>query len=143
MYWIWIWVAVVATSLIVEFTTMEMVSLWTAIGGICALILAACEVEFEIQLIVFFSVSIILLLSLRKIAIKYLLRNSNQKVGTERVIGTKTKLLSEITNDEPGTIKVNGVVWSATTDNGEPLAKNTVVEIVELRGNKFIVKKEN
>ena len=143
MYWIWIWVAVVATSLIVEFTTMEMVSLWTAIGGICALILAACEVEFEIQLIVFFSVSIILLLSLRKIAIKYLLRNSNQKVGTERVIGTKTKLLSEITNDEPGTIKVNGVVWSATTDNGEPLAANTIVEIVEIRGNKFIVKKEN
>lgn len=142
MYWIWIWVAVVAISLIVEFATMEMVSLWTAVGGVCALILAACEVGFEIQLIVFFGVSIILLLSLRKITIKYLLKNT-QKVGTERVIGTKTKLLSEITNDEPGTIKVNGVVWSATTDNGEPLAANTIVEIVEIRGNKFIVKKEN
>ena len=142
MYWIWIWVAVVAISLIVEFATMEMVSLWTAVGGVCALILAACEVGFEIQLIVFFGVSIILLLSLRKITIKYLLKNT-QKVGTERVIGTKTKLLSEITNDEPGTIKVNGVVWSATTDNGEPLAANTIVEFVEIRGNKFIVKKEN
>ena len=143
MYWIWIWVAVVAISLIIEFSTMEMVSLWTAIGGVCALILAACEVTFEIQLIVFFGISIILLLSLRKIAIKYLLKNSTQKVGTDRVIGTKTKLLTEITSDEPGTIKVYGVVWSAITDNGEPLAENTVVEIVELRGNKFIVKKEN
>lgn len=143
MEWIWIWVAVIAVSLIIEFLTMEMVSLWTAIGGILALILSALNVGFEIQLIVFFGVSIILLLSLRKLAIKYLLKNNNQKVGTDRIIGTKTKLLSEITPDNSGTIKVNGVVWSATTNDGEPLAENTVVEIVEIRGNKIIVKKEN
>lgn len=143
MEWIWIWVAVIAVSLIIEFLTMEMVSLWTAIGGILALILSALNVGFEIQLIVFFGVSIILLLSLRKLAIKYLLKNDNQKVGTDRFIGTKTKLLSEITPDNSGTIKVNGVVWSATTNDGEPLAENTVVEIVEIRGNKIIVKKEN
>lgn len=143
MEWIWIWVAVIAVSLIIEFLTMEMVSLWTAIGGILALILSALNVGFEIQLIVFFGVSIILLLSLRKLAIKYLLKNDNQKVGTDRIIGTKTKLLSEITPDNSGTIKVNGVVWSATTNDGEPLAENTVVEIVEIRGNKIIVKKEN
>ena len=143
MEWIWIWVAVIAVSLIIEFLTMEMVSLWTAIGGILALILSALNVGFEIQLIVFFGVSIILLLSLRKLAIKYLLKNDSQKVGTDRIIGTKTKLLSEITPDNSGTIKVNGVVWSATTNDGEPLAENTVVEIVEIRGNKIIVKKEN
>ena len=143
MEWIWIWVGVIAVSFLVEFSTMEMVSIWTGIGGICALILAALKVKYEIQLIVFFVVSIVLLLSLRKLALKYLLKNNNQKVGTDRVVGTKTKLLTAITPDDAGTIKVNGVVWSAITENGEPLAVNTIVEIVEIRGNKFVVKKEN
>ena len=143
MDWIWIWVAIIVTSVIIELVTMEMVSLWTAIGGVCSLILAACDVREEFQLVVFFVISIALLLSLRKLALKYLFKNNNQKVGTERVIGTKTRLLSEITSDVAGTIKINGVIWSATTDNGAPLAENTIVEIVELRGNKFIVKGEN
>lgn len=140
MDWIWIWVGIIAISLVIEFTTMEMVSLWTAIGGVCSLILAALNVSEEIQLIVFFTVSIILLLSLRKLAIKYLLKNNNQKVGTDRIMGTKTRLITEITAENPGTIKVNGVIWSAITENSEPLAENTIVEIVEIRGNKFIVK---
>ena len=142
MDWIWIWVAIIAASIIIELITMEMVSLWTAVGGLCALILDVIGVNLEIQLVVFFVVSIALLLSLRKLALKYLLK-STQKVGNERVFGTKARLLTEITNETPGTIKVNGVIWSATTTDGTPLAENTIVEIVELRGNKFIVKKED
>jgi len=141
MEWIWIWVAVIVISLIVEFGTLEMVSLWTAIGGIVALILAACKVGLEIQLIVFFAISIILLLSLRKIALKYLLKN-NTKLGTSGLIGTKHKLLSPITNDNMGTIKINGVVWSVALEKGTELPEGTIVSIVRLEGNKFIVKEE-
>lgn len=144
MDWIWIWVAVVAVSLVVEFTTMEMVSLWTAIGGVVSLILSAFDVRPEIQLVVFFVVSIGLLLALRKVAIKYLLKNNNQKVGTDRIIGSSVKLLTEITPEKDGSVKVNGVIWTATIDGSETIAENTIVEIVEIRGNKFIVrKKEN
>lgn len=139
MSWIWIWVAVVAISLIIEFSTLEMVSLWTAIGGMIALILAACDVKLEIQLIVFFAVSIILLLSLRKIALKYLLKNNN-KIGTDSLIGTKHTLLTSIKEDSLGTIKINGVTWNVKTENGKEIEAGEKVEIVAVKGNKFIVK---
>lgn len=142
MDWIWIWVSVVAVSLIIEFSTMEMVSIWSAIGGVVALILAALNVGIEVQLIVFFAVSIILLLSLRKIALKYLLKNNNAKVGTDLIIGSTHKLLTEITNDNNGTVKINGVTWTAITTTDEELPVGTEVEIIEIKGNKLIVKKK-
>lgn len=141
MDWIWIWVAVIALSLVVEFSTLEMVSLWTAVGGFIALILAALDVKLEIQLIVFFVVSIALLLSLRKLALKFLLKNSkNSKTGTDSLIGTKHTLLSSIKENTPGTIKINGVTWNTITENGQEIEEGTKVEIIRLEGNKFIVK---
>ena len=142
MDWIWIWVAVVAASLVIEVATMEMVSLWTAIGGLVALLLAALGVGFDIQLIVFFTLSILLLVSLRKLALKYQLKNSKNKVGTDLIIGSTQKLLSEITDDINGTIKINGVTWTAITTTDEKLPAGTVVEILEIKGNKLIVKKK-
>ena len=140
MDWIWIWVAVVAVSLVVEFTTMEMVSLWTAIGGIIALVLAALDVCVEAQLIVFFIISIVLVLTLRKVALKYLLKNSDTKTGTDRIVGNSYKLITSITDDEPGTLKVNDIIWWAKSKDGAPISAGNVVEVVELKGNKLIVK---
>ena len=139
MDWIWIWVAIVALSLVVEFVTMEMVSLWTAIGGLVALLLSALDVSIEIQLIVFFVVSIALLLSLRKVALKFLLKN-NLKSGSNSMIGTIHKIENPITENSLGTIKINGVIWSATTSDGTELPAGTLVEIIEVKGNKLIVK---
>lgn len=141
MDWIWVWVAVIAVSLLVEIATLEMVSVWSAIGGVGALILAACNVVFDIQLIVFFAISIILLLSFRKLALKYLLKNNNAKIGTDSIIGSTHKLTSEITNDDNGTVKINGVTWTAVNITDEALPVGTKVEILEIRGNKLIVKK--
>jgi len=54
MEWmIWVWLGVTAVSLILEFITMEMASIWFVAGGIIGMILAACGVSWEIQLIVF------------------------------------------------------------------------------------------
>ena len=80
---IWIWLGVTVFSLIVEFITFDMASIWFAFGGIIAMILAACGVGLTWQLIVFIVVALTLLLSLRKIALKYLQRGSNFKSNTE------------------------------------------------------------
>ena len=139
MEWIWIWVSVIALSLVVEFATLEMVSIWTALGGICALILATLEVSVEIQLIVFFVVTIVTLLSLRKFAVKYLLKNTANS-GFNSLVGSTHRLLTEITEKTFGTVKINGVVWSAITIDGSELPADTLVEIIEIKGNKLIVK---
>ena len=138
---IWIWLGVTVASLVIEFTTFDLASVWFAIGGLIAMILAACNVPLVVQLVVFIGISLVLLLSLRKIALKFFLKGDTLKTNAEGVIGNKYTLLSDITKEEMGTIKINGVVWNVISNNGETIEKGESVEIVSVKGNKYIVKK--
>lgn len=140
--WTYIWLAVLAVSLIVEFVTMELVSVWVAVGAVGAMILALCEVQLEIQLAVFVVVSIACILGLRRITLKLLNRNKD-KTNIDVVIGTTHKLIKPITEDELGSIKINGVEWNVKFQNFDVAGVGEPVEILEVDGNKFIVKKVN
>lgn len=141
--WIWIWLAVTALALVFEFVTMEVVSIWFVLGGLVSMVLAGLYVSFEIQIVTFIVISLLLLLSFRKLALKHLHKKPHERTNAERVIGKKYKLLSDISNIQSGTIKVNGVVWSVITEDDNEISEGTFVEIIRIRGNRYIVKKSN
>lgn len=142
MVWLWIWLAVVVIALIIEFLTTEMISVWFAPSGIVALIMSACGVPEWINIIVFAVISLILILSFRKLALKYLLKKDTTKTNTDALIGTKLKLLTPIKGAEMGTVKINGVIWNAKTQNDDvDIEENTYVTVVEISGTKVVVQK--
>lgn len=141
MTWLYIWLGVLVVTLVVEFFTLDLVSIWISLGAFVAMILAGCGVPYEIQIIVAIVISVACLIGLRKTAMKFL-NKSKEKTNIDLIIGTKTKLLSKITLDGTGTVKVNGIVYSAVSENGEEINEGERVEIVKMEGNKFIVKKE-
>ena len=50
---IWIWAIVVATSLVVEFATLQMVSIWIALGALVGLVLCAIGgISLEVQIMI-------------------------------------------------------------------------------------------
>ena len=63
---VYVWLAVVVFTLIIEFSTTDMISIWFAGGALVALILAAFNVWWVIQLIAFIVVSAVLLALFRK-----------------------------------------------------------------------------
>jgi membrane protein implicated in regulation of membrane protease activity len=140
--WIWIWLGVVAVTLMLEFITLELASVWFSLGGLVALILAVCGCSVEVQWIVFGVVSIVSILLLRKVSLKYLLKNNNEKISnTDMTIGKNFELLTDINPNQCGTIKVNDVVWSVVAvDSSSEIKSGTRVEVVELKGNKYVVK---
>ena len=140
--WIWVWLGVLAVSLIVEFLTMELVSVWISVGSLISLILAMCKVGYEIQIIVCVVVSVVCILLLRKVALK-LLNKDKQKTNIDSVVGMQVKLLSDITEDKMGTVKVNDIVWNAKSETNEEIQKDNFVEIVRIEGNKFIVRRRD
>ncbi|MGN1222543.1 MAG: NfeD family protein [Christensenellales bacterium] len=142
MIWIYIWLGVVVLSLIVEFVTMELVSIWITAGSLIAMILAACGVSYEIQIIVAVAVSIACIIGLRKITLKFLNKNET-KTNADSLIGTKAKLITSITADEMGTVKYNGIIWNCTTQDGSEIEKDCHIEILKIEGNKLIVKKSD
>ncbi|MBQ7348545.1 MAG: NfeD family protein [Clostridia bacterium] len=136
--WLYIWLFVTAFALIFEFVTTDMLSIWFAGGGLVALVLSAVGLEWYIQLPVFFAVSLVLLLVFRRLVLKKL--NSEEvRTNADMAIGKEFRLLSAITFDNVGSIKVNDVVWNAVSFNDMPIPAGTIVIVRELKGNKYIV----
>ena len=141
MVWVYIWLGVVVASLILEFVTMELVSIWISFGAFVGMVLALCGVDYIVQLIVAIAISIGCILGLRKITLKFLNRNQD-KTNLDLAVGTHVKLLEDVSEEKTGSAKYNGVVWSVKAeDETKKLKAGTFVEIVKVEGNKLIVKK--
>ena len=132
-----IWAVVIAASLLAEFFTYDLITTWFAVGAVAAIILAACGVHWSIQLVVFFLVSLVCLLSFRRI-VKRFLQVKTQPTNADANIGRHAKLTEDVTEGRSA-ITLNEVTWTAICD--EPLKKGTAVEITAIQGNKFLVKK--
>lgn len=138
----WIWLGIMVSTLIVEFATMEVVSIWFTIGAIVPFILATTKVvSWQIQVIIFIVFSIVLILTLRQITKKFLLKNSNEKTNIDALIGKRYVMMEDAGFEKAGAVKINGVVWSAIAQDGQEIKVNEIVEVVKVSGNKLVVKK--
>lgn len=138
-FYFWLWAGIAVASVVLEIATASaLVSLWFAFGALAAMIIAIFNNTFWIQMVVFLVVSLVLAMALRPITQK-LLRGTAIPTNADRLIGTRTKLLEEIT-DEPGTLKAGGLIWNAISSDGNPISKSSTVEILSMEGNKLIVK---
>lgn len=137
------WLVLFVILLVIEIFTMGLTTIWFAGGSILAFILAYVGFGLPVQIIVFLLASIILLVLTRPIAVKFF-NKERQKTNAESLIGQKAIVLETIdTLHGVGRAEVNGMEWSAKTDEpGEIIEIGTVVVIEGIQGVKLIVKKE-
>lgn len=140
MTWVYIWLGVVALSIIIEFVTADLVSVWFIFGGLVAMILALFDVQLIWQLVAFIALSVLLLATCRRPFVK-LIGREKQSTNADALIGREFVLLSPISFETAGSVKVNDVVWTASSENGEEIKAGEVVRVVAISGNRLIVKK--
>ena len=136
----WLVLAIVFAA--VELATVGLVSIWFAAGAFAALLVAVLHGNLILQVIVFLAVSIVLLVSTRSWAKKYL-NSKIQKTNVDSVIGEKTRLTERVSNlDQTGKAVVLGQEWTvrAAHDN-EIIEQGELVEVVAVSGVKLIVKR--
>ena len=139
--WIYVYLAITAIALIVEFCTNDMVSIWFAGGGVVSMILAACGITWYAHLPVFIVVSFVLLGCFRKVVIKYL-NKGDTKVNADAAIGKEYVLLTGIDFNVVGSIKVNDVTWNVVCRDGkEQIPEGAIVRVTGIQGNKYIVER--
>ncbi|MBE5756356.1 MAG: NfeD family protein [Clostridiales bacterium] len=140
--YIWLWIIIIAISLIVEFFTAGLVSIWFVAGALVSLLLSLFEVHLIIQIVVFIVVSLLCLIFFKKIFGKRFTKSV--KTNADAIIGKDFKLVLPISFNTPGSVKANGVEWSAVSENEqENLESGTLVKVIDIQGNKLIVKKIN
>lgn len=142
----WIWLVVIVACVVVEICTVDLISIWFAIAGVIPFILSATtKLGYEWQILIFVVVSAALILSLRKVTMKWFFKN-NEKTNVEALVGQQHKLLEKADFETAGIIKINGVEWSVVPSGDKAIAKGKTIEVLEVKGNKLVVKevkKEN
>ena len=141
----WVWLGVIVLTVILEAVTMDLVSIWFTIGAIIPFIMSAANDAggWVWQLVIFFVVSATLIFALRPFAKKWLTRNAG-KTNLDTVIGQNYRLINGISFDKPGSVKINDVVWAAVCEDSDTtIEAGTIVQVVQVRGNKMVVKPSN
>ena len=144
MSWI-IWLCVTLVLLGVEFFTVELIAVWFACSALVMVIITAIfpELFFVWQFCIFLALSTALLLSTRKLVKRLMRRKKDQETNLELIINHTGRVVEEINNDlEVGAVKINGIVWNARSSNGETIAENELVRILQIKGNKLLVEKK-
>ena len=140
----WAWLGVIVITAVIEMVTTELISIWFTFGAIVPFILSACNaVGYEWQILLFVVISAILIISLRKITKKWLLRNVNAKTNVNALVGQRFRMSVGTDFDTLGVIKVKDLEWRVKGDKMQTIEAGSIVEVVEISGNKLIVKEVN
>lgn len=134
-----VWLALMVVFLMIEGGTVTMVSLWFGAGALASLIVALIGAEVWLQILVFFTVSIVLLASLRPLARKYFTPKLT-RTNVDSVIGrtgTVTTAIDNVTGQ--GRIKLASMEWTARSSSGEPISAGTLIRVDRIEGVKAFV----
>lgn len=134
-----LWIVALILFGIAEAATVGLVSIWFAVGAALAMIVSAVGGPIWLQVLVFLAASIVLLALLRP----FVNRVSNphkQPTNADRHIGQQALVIEEINNlAETGAVKLDGVVWSARSEQGEIIPVGRLIEVKHIAGVKLYV----
>ncbi len=137
--WI-IWLVLLVASLVLESFSMQLFSIWFALGAAVALIACAFGAPTWLQIPLFIIVTAISLIATRPLVRR--LQKNVQPSNADRFLGKVAIVLEEINNLKgTGQIRVDGQTWSArAADEGYIIPEGNSVETIEIKGNKMLVK---
>ncbi len=135
----YIWIGLLVAFLVVEACTVQLVSIWFAVGSLCALVANLFETTPALQLTIFLVASMVCLLITRPLVKKFT-ASKIIKTNADRCIGETAVVTEEINNlSAKGQVKVNGNVWSARAEDGNVIPEGAEVLIKRMEGVKLIV----
>ena len=134
------WLIVFVVFAALELVSVGMTCIWFAVGALTACVTSLFTGNWIIQSIVFIIVTVLFLLFLRPLAVKYV-NNKTEKTNVDSIIGRTAKVVTEIDNvNAKGMVVIDGVEWTARSKDNRVIPKETLVEVVEVSGVKVIVK---
>ncbi len=133
------WGVVFVLMVIAECASMQLVSIWFAVGSLGAFFAAMLDLGFTGQLAIFVLVSLVLLIVTRPL-LKKLRVQSIVPTNADKEIGATALIIEEVDAAAgTGRVRLNGVDWIAVSESGSVLPVNTVVIVRQVQGAKLIV----
>ena len=136
--WAIIWLALVIVFLILEAATVQLISTWFAAGALAAMIVNLLGAQVWLQIVVFFTVSIVLLALLWPMARKHI-KAKVVPTNADALVGRICHVTEAIDPVEGGRVKLGDVTWSARAEHGETIPAGALVKVLKIQGAKVFV----
>jgi membrane protein implicated in regulation of membrane protease activity len=136
----WVWVAVTIICIVIESLTLSLTTIWFGISSFVLVFLAFTPIPFGAQLFIFVVLALVLLIFTRPVVKRKL---NQKKIATnyERIIGQIALVTKKITALDKGSIKINGMEWTAAVKEDITLEEGSKCIIEEIAGVTAYVKR--
>lgn len=135
------WLVLLIVAIGVEVYSMGLTSIWFAGGALVAILAVILHAPLFLQVILFFLVSMVLLIFTRPVAVRYF-NKDRVKTNVESMVGRQAVVTGEIDNLQGiGQVTVSGQEWSARSmEEGLRIPVGSVVNVVSISGVKLMVR---
>ena len=137
------WLGILAILLVIEAITVGLTTVWFAGGALVACIVSWLGGGIVVQLLLFFGVSVVLLIFTRPLAVRYM-NKGVEKTNAESLLGKRAVVIQTVNNlAQTGQVRINDIEWMARTSSDEvTIPEHAIVTIEDVQGVKLIVKEE-
>lgn len=125
------WLIALALFVIVEAATVNLVSIWFAVGALAGLITSLFTEDLLYQLLAFALVSAAALAVTKPLVARMRSRKPAAALGLERNIGRRAVVVQSVRPGVPGRVRLDGVDWTAVCDTALDEGGECVVTAVE------------
>jgi len=134
-----IWLALMITFMVVEASTVAMVSLWFAAGSLIAMIASMLNAPIWLQVALFVVASALLLVCFGDLVRKRLTPKLT-KTNVDAIVDSKGYVTADIDNiSATGSVKLGAMEWTARSTDGRVIPKGTLVKVDRIEGVKAFV----
>ncbi len=135
-----VWLLAVIGFLVLEALTVNMTSIWFAIGSAAALISCLAVQSFRVQSIIFVVVSVVCLIAFKPLTAR--LHKAATPTNGDRNLGREAVVLTEVTAENAGRVRLDGVDWNARSNTpGEVFAPGEHCRVVSIQSTLLLVER--
>ncbi|MDO4628972.1 MAG: NfeD family protein [Planctomycetia bacterium] len=128
------WMVLAIAFILVEAVSVVLVAVWFLFGALAAIVALFCGASLLTQAIIFVVVSAVTFIFVRPIAVK-LCRAQETPTNVDTIVGMEGMVLETVDNlCGSGRVKVNGLDWSAKSENGLIIPKETIIVVKKVEG---------
>ena len=133
-----VWLVLLIVFVLMEASTVQLICIWFAAGSLAAMLVSILGGALWLQLLVFFTVSIVLFAMLWPLAKKHF-KPKLVPTNADALIGRICTVTEDIEPLEGGRVKLGDVTWSARSEGEEVIPAGSKVKILKIQGAKVLV----
>ena len=126
-----IWAVIAIICLILELSSGDFFIICFSIGAVFAIISAICGLGIYWQIFIFAIFSLLSVLFIRPVALRYLHKNEpNKPSNADALLGRTGRVTEAIPANGTGYVQIDGDQWRAVSNTKVAIAKDATVRVV-------------